>query len=60
VTDRSREQILAEAREEKAGYLRGKGWTDGQIAAYFASCRWIGWRPPWWMNYSLGRKQRIA
>jgi hypothetical protein len=54
----NREQILAECRAEKGGYLRGKGWTEEQIAAYLAAGS-IGWRPPWWMN-SLGRAQRVA
>jgi hypothetical protein len=42
------QRILAEAREEKLGYLRGKGWTDAQIAAYFAGRRGVGWLPPYW------------
>jgi hypothetical protein len=41
-------EILAEARAEKAGYLRGKGWTEEQIQAYLDGARWAGWRPPWW------------
>ena len=58
MSDRTREQILAEARAEKGGYLRGKGWTEPQIAAYL-QCLGIGWRPPWWMNL-LGREQFLA
>ena len=40
---------LARARAEKAGYLRGKGWTEPQIAAYLSQAH-PGWLPPWWMN----------
>jgi hypothetical protein len=45
-------EALAQASAEKAGYLRGKGWTEEQIDAYLASARWPGWRPPWWMMWT--------
>jgi hypothetical protein len=45
IDDATREQIIAEARAEKGGYLRGKGWTEEQIVAYLAGVRWTGWRP---------------
>jgi hypothetical protein len=45
VSDRTREEIIAEARAEKGGFLRGKGWTEEQIAAYLDGVRWVGWLP---------------
>jgi hypothetical protein len=45
----SREQIIAEARAEKAGWLAGRyDWTEEQITAYLGGISWTGWLPPWW------------
>jgi hypothetical protein len=57
MSEKTTREILAEADEEKLGYLRGKGWTDEQIAAYLAGVLWTGWRPR--MDF-FARKQRVA
>lgn len=50
----------SELAAEKGGYLRGRGWTEEQIAAYLTGARWTGWHPPWWVLPLYGPVPRPA